>query len=473
MRAKIGLFAGGIEQYWTEAGMKDLPDLLNRDAKKLVDALAEEHDVVFPGLAGNVTDARRIGKILRDEPVHMVLMYHATYIDDAMSKALLDEIDGIFPVLFHSQGFNNFCEPMDLMNYGRSWGNNSSVQLAGTLKRVMPGKKMGYVFGGINNPQSITEITQYARAAKAVENLKGKRIGFLPHRSLGVPMYDTFPDEAIVIAQTGVEIDYLYIIELVELMKMLPETDVLRFKRELTDKCDIIEPSDEEVTGSCRLALALQTLVDQKNTDAVAVDFSTGMMPLTGVMPCVGMASLIDKGVIVTSEGDISVAVAGLIVREITGTPIHFWEHLAFDEEKNWILGGHEGGSAGFAMAKADTRPKLRNNQYINWDGIQGAPHHGVVPEFITNPGPAILLTFFRGSEGYEMRIASGESVDCDPLPVHYEHTVFRPHIDLHTYFKRIAEVGVCHHFALVHRDIVGELVKVAEIMGTKIEHLT
>ena len=75
----------------------------------------------------------------------------------------------------------------------------------------------------------------------------------------------------------------------------------------------------------------------------------------------------IDKGIVVTSEGDLSVAVAGLIIKELCQKPVHFWENLMFDEEKNWVLGGHEGGSAGFSMAKKGTRPKLRNTQYLNF----------------------------------------------------------------------------------------------------------
>jgi L-arabinose isomerase len=185
------------------------------------------------------------------------------------------------------------------------------------------------------------------------------------------------------------------------------------------------------------------------------------------------MARLIDQGIVVTSEGDLATAVAGLIIKDITGKPIHFWEHLAFDEEGNWILGGHEGGSAGFGMAKDGTRPRLRGTQYIDFDGIPGAPHYGVLPEFITNPGPVTLLTFFRGPEAYEMRIARGESVDLDPFPVCYEHTVFKPCLPLEEYFARIAETGVCHHFALVHADIGNELEKVAHILGMKTEVLT
>ena len=69
MRRKIGLFAGGIEQYWTEAGMHQLPKILDTDARRLAAALGDEFEVVYPNLAGNPAEARRIGQVLRAERV--------------------------------------------------------------------------------------------------------------------------------------------------------------------------------------------------------------------------------------------------------------------------------------------------------------------------------------------------------------------------------------------------------------------
>ena len=473
MKTRIGLFAGGIEQYWTEAGMQDLPGRLDADARRLAAALGHEFEVVYPHLAGNASEAHRIGQVFRTEAVDLVLMYHATYVDDAMTMALLDEVGDIFPVLFQSQGIEGFIDVNDLIDAGRSWGNNSSVQLSGTLKRLKPDLGFGFVFGGLENPRALREIREYARAARAVRSLKGRRVGFLPHRCIGVPMYDTYPDEAKMIGQTGIEIDYLYIIELVREMERVTEKDSAALVEQLYEDCEVVEPPREEIEHSARLALALERLIAEKRIDALAIDFSGGLMPLTGAMPCVGMARLIDQGVVVASEGDLAVCVGGLLVRDIAGKPVHFWEHLTFDEERNWVLGGHEGGSAGFSMARKNTRPKLRNNQYINWEGIPGAPHYGVVPEFITDPGPVTLLTIYRGPEAYEMRLAAGESVNLEPLPVHYEHTVYMPDLPLDQYFRRIATVGVCHHFALVHAEIGGELEKVAQILGMKVEWLT
>lgn len=40
MKRKIGLIAGGIEQYWIEAGMTGLPARLEADARRLAALLS-------------------------------------------------------------------------------------------------------------------------------------------------------------------------------------------------------------------------------------------------------------------------------------------------------------------------------------------------------------------------------------------------------------------------------------------------
>jgi len=157
MRTKIGLLSGGIEQYWKSTGMKTLPQVLQQDIDQLIHALKKEFDVVYPGFAGNEEDSERIGKILKKEEVDMALMYHATYIEDSMSLAFLDELGDIFPVLFHSQGPRKFSPQDSPIEAGRFWGNNSTVQLPGTLKRLRPNLRFGHVFGGLDDPRSLEE----------------------------------------------------------------------------------------------------------------------------------------------------------------------------------------------------------------------------------------------------------------------------------------------------------------------------
>ena len=473
VKPKLGLFSGGIETYWKDTGMGDLPAALEHDIACLRNALQPHCDVVYPGLVGNEQDAIRAARTLRDADVDLVVMYHATYIDDAMSVALLREIGDIFPVLYLSQGLPGLQDRYSPTDWGRSWGVNSAVQLPGSLRRLWPGFRLGFVFGHLEAETSIRQLAEYARAAQATRCLSRSRIGFLPHRSASVPMYDTFPDEARMIGQTGIHLSYLYITDLLRYMDKVTPEEAQSLTDELYRLYEVVEPTENEVRLAAKQAIALERTVRDARLDALAIDVFPGLTPACGTLPAVGMARLIDQGVVVTTEGDLSTAVAGILLRSITGKPCHFWENLLFDEEQNYVLGGHEGGSAGFSMAKEGTRPKLRNTQYINFDNMPGVPHFAVLPEFITNPGPVTLVTFFRGHEGYEMRIACGESVDVPPQDVHYEHTVFRPRVPIRQYFENIARDGTCHHFALVHAPVEAEMKKVAQILRMPCVDLT
>jgi L-arabinose isomerase len=305
-KPKIGLFAGGIEQYWTECGMDELPAALERDIARLRSSLKRDCDVLYPLLVKNESDAVKAGKYFLKNEVDMVLMYHATYIDDAMTVAMVDEIKDIFPVLFLSQGLSGIPDELSLTESGTCWGVNSAAQLPGSFRRLWKEFNHGFVFGHIEDGSAISDIIQYARAAKCVKNLKRKMIGFLPHRSAGVPMYDTFPDESRMMGQAGIKLCYLYIHELLVKMKEVGDRDVEKFTQELYAKCDVVEPPREEVVLAARQALALDRLVEEKGIDALAIDMFPGLTPICGMIPCVGMSRLIDRGIVVATEGDLS-----------------------------------------------------------------------------------------------------------------------------------------------------------------------
>ena len=472
-KPRIGLFSGGIETYWKDTRMTALPDLITRDCRRLKELLEDSCDVVFPGIAGNRDEARRIGETIRESRVDMTLMYHASYIDDDMTLAFLDETQGIFPTLLLSQGMKGIPADYEMVEAGTCWGVNSAVQIHGTLRRVRPALRYGFVFGELGSDRVIKEIGEYARAARAVRNLRGKKVVYLPHPTVFCPMYDTYPDDSMMHGQVGVHMSYLSAEHVVDAMKAVSEEAAEGLCNELYEMCDVIEPPREEVFLAAKQALALQAVVEENQVDALAIDMFPEIVDRCGMIPCVGMARLIDMGYVVATEGDLGAAVSGLLLKDLCGKLVRFWENLGFDEDRNWVFGGDEGGAAGCTMARQGHKHKLRCTQYVNFANVPGAPFNGVLPEFIADPGRVTLLTLFRGKEGYEMRMATGESVDADPRPAHFEHMIFHPDVALRDYFSRIREVGTCHHFAVVHADVSAEVKKAAEILGMKLEMLT
>ncbi len=89
MKPRIGLFTGGIETYWKDTGMQELPKLLQEDSLRLIQKLSEDFDVVYPGVAGNAEQSTQRAREIRDAGIEAVVMYHATYVDDAMMNSIV------------------------------------------------------------------------------------------------------------------------------------------------------------------------------------------------------------------------------------------------------------------------------------------------------------------------------------------------------------------------------------------------
>ena len=89
-KPKIGLFAGGIECYWVDMSMDELPARLQQDVDRLIASL--DGEVVFPCLAGNPAQSAEAGRAIREAQCDIAVVYHATFIADDMTVAFLDAL---------------------------------------------------------------------------------------------------------------------------------------------------------------------------------------------------------------------------------------------------------------------------------------------------------------------------------------------------------------------------------------------
>ena len=468
----VGIFVGAMEWYWTQTGLDALGEAVMADAKRLSGLLAAEGlEVVDSGMVSSHEQAAAAGKRFREEKVDLAVFYHGTYVDDKMTFAFLHEYGAGPLVLAHTQGIDRIGEDFTLTDYARCWGNNSAVQIISSAKRMRPKRHIGYAFGPM--PEIVTQIASYARAAKAMANVRQCKVGYLPHRCADAPMYDTFPDDTQMMSQTGVTISFAYIHEVVDEMAGVTEKEEEAMLREVLEVCTLKEPSMDELRLAVRVAIALRRVVAKHELDAVGVDAFPELTCRTGQLPGLGMDLLIDDGIVVACEGDLTAMVGGLYMREFTGEPPAFWEHLMFDVGRNWILGGHDGGSAGFKTAADPKQITLRNTMYESFKHSPPLPPQGLVPEFIQKPGRVTWINLFLDREGYVMRTATGESVDTGALPVHHEHLVFKPDLSLEAYFRNMMRHGVDHHFMFGYGDWAEDFQRLAELLGMPVENVT
>ena len=473
-KPKIGLFAGGIECYWVDMSMDELPARLQQDVDRLIASL--DGEVIFPCLAGNPAQSAGAGQAIREAQCDIAVIYHATFIADDMTVAFLDALGEQIPVLqLHSQGLKGIPDDFSLIDYGTCYGNNSAIQAITTLRRLGRDLKLPVVVGELDDPAFQAQINGWCRAARAVNALKGANVSFLPHWVTSFALWDTVPDPLTMYRQTGVKIEFRYVSEVKERMDAVPDTAVSALVKEIYSSYEVLEPPREEVERAARHALALEQLCNDFEIDALACEPFDQLAKVTGCMPAYELGRLADLGVVVTIEGDLQVAVAGLMLKALTGRTGQFFEHLMFDVEKNWILGGHDGGSTPFYMAHPDQPIKMRNTMYVDFKKTDFAFDYGVVPEFIVKPGPITMLNLCQIRENenrHAMRIVTGDAVDTHARPIHMEHTIFQPHMPVTQYYSRLAELTVDHHFVLIHGELEDDLIKMAKIMDMEVDYV-
>ncbi len=83
----------------------------------------------------------------------------------------------------------------------------------------------------------------------------------------------------------------------------------------------VVEPSAEEVYKSCRLALALEKLLDEENATVMTVDCYGSMWRKIPAYPCVAFTRLNDKGLGGICQSDLPCAVMHIMFQGLTGRP--------------------------------------------------------------------------------------------------------------------------------------------------------
>ncbi|MCX7045991.1 MAG: hypothetical protein NTX50_10975 [Candidatus Sumerlaeota bacterium] len=111
-------------------------------------------------------------------------------------------------------------------------------------------------------------------------------------------------------------------------------------KRWTRNASKIVEPSEEEIFKSCKLALAFQKLMDEENATVITVDCYGSMYRQLPAFPCIGLTRLDDLGLGGVCESDLSSAVTGILLQSLSGRPA-FVSDPTVDESKKSIILAH------------------------------------------------------------------------------------------------------------------------------------
>jgi len=102
--------------------------------------------------------------------------------------------------------------------------------------------------------------------------------------------------------------------------------------------------SSEGLRHAVRVSLGLAKIVEKLNLSAISVsDANDELHAVLKCRPCLYLPSVFERGVVVSSEGDLMGTVAQLFLTRLSGEPTIFTEIFTYDKSKNEILVGQSG----------------------------------------------------------------------------------------------------------------------------------
>jgi len=111
-------------------------------------------------------------------------------------------------------------------------------------------------------------------------------------------------------------------------------------KRWISQAKKVIEPSEDEVVRSCRLALAFENLLNEEKATAITVDCYGSMYRQLPAFPCIGFTRLNDMGLAGVCESDLASAMTFILLQSLSGNP-GFVSDPTVDESSDGIILAH------------------------------------------------------------------------------------------------------------------------------------
>jgi len=336
--------------------------------------------------------------------------------------------------------------------------------------------------GDFSDKAVLQRMVTFAKCAKVVSGLNGQKYGLIGGRSLG--MYSATVSMQDWQEQFGVDIDHMDQSEIVRIAEEIPEAQVEKAFKWLSDHIGKIHYDNklltpEKLKTQIRHYEAIKRIQKEQNYDFVGVKCHYEMSR-NYCTECIAAAFMNDpydwdgpkEPVVYACEADSDAALTMQILKLLTDDPVIFMDVRHFDAEYNVMVFCNCGSqSTWYAGRSDDFRENLKNVQlYPCLDIYAGGGCH---VNCMTKPGQATIARLNRTKGKYRMTIIPTEFVTL-PDEKMAETTKQWPHVFAklpfdHTLFLDKFDANHCH---AVYGDIVDELKIVCEMLNIDVELL-
>jgi L-arabinose isomerase len=460
-KPKIGLLLLTAEWFIqvgaTRGAFSGLPGRMTEDAENIAAALSPALEIVNPGILATRAQVAKAVKLFERQAVDGVVACHTTWAEDRLIIDAVQHMPGIPFLLWCYSPFQKLPNPMSMADLFRASGPVAAIQASAPLKRL--GKAFSFAFGSYQDASTIRKIFSFGKAARLARELRQVTIGVLPYRC--DQMTGTYVDEFRLTKEIGPELKYISTHDYRALCEAIPDERLAVFIQDLRAKYRISPlVTDLGLERAARVSLGLAELVSKYCLDAVAIeDVGEELHRVVGLRPCLYVPELFDRAV-VSMEAEVGGAVALLMLNRLTGKPPMYTEIFTYDEGENCLLMGHAG--------MQDIRLADHLDQVmIEPDGeyAETEPDSAWM-SFRGRGGRVTLLSVFCDLDRFKLVISTGEALAGERKLLGSPHIYVKLEQPLAQFFERSIRTGMTQHWALVHEEVIDELVILAEILG-------
>ncbi len=336
----------------------------------------------------------------------------------------------------------------------------SSCSLVGAHAWASTLRQMGHpfevVYGDPDETETRQRVSEAVRLAATVRRLRSIRLGLVGGQAPGY--FAMSADPFSVHRGLGAQVQMFSMLEFANAANGLSEEavaeDVVKVKAlGLPHK----DTSDADLPMASRLYLAMRSLMDNENLDALTIREWPEMPNTFGQWPYLGVARLVEEGRAVGIEGDVDGALSAWIAETLGLGRCYLSDWLEHDRETITIW---HGGAAPLSLCEPVGAP----------GGPQIARHFNnkkpaVIEATIRAKMPVTIFRFWRLDGNYCLTAREGETIK-PKRHLMATNALARMQDDPGEWFEELCHAGMPHHVAVIRGHHAVLLKRLARVMN-------
>ena len=460
VKPKVGLLLMTAEWFAqigaSQGSFQGLPQQLQDDAARINEALCSELHIVNAGVIATRQQLGEAVDLFKKEDVDLIVACQITWGEDRLIIDAVQKLPHIPFLLWCYSPFQKLPEQMSMRDLFRASGPVGALQASAPLKRL--GKQFGFAFGSYKNQDAIRSIVAFSRACQTARELKNAMVGILPYRC--DQMTGTYVDEFRLKKEIGPELKYISINDYSRICAGIPDEAVEGFVSDLKASFRVAENVTEAgLAKGARVSLGLAKVVELYKLDALSFnDIAEELHQTLGLRPCLYVPALFARAV-VSMEAEVGGAVALLMLKKLAKKPPMYVEIFTYDESDNCLLAGHAGIHDINLAESKDAVLVEPDGEYVE------SEPDSCWMRFRARGGHVTMLSVFCDVDRFKMVITSGECLAGREKLLGSPHAYIRINAPLAEFFAKAIKTGMTQHWAVVHDDVVDELVALADVL--------